>query len=205
MKKLFMFFTIAILALKLSAQPQSGRVLLSGNFSFTNLKTKEKDNPDYGANKNTLILLPRIGFSSTERFEIGAYGGINFSKTIYNSSTLDLVTKGYIIGLYLRHYLIVKKSGVFLQESIDYSHSKSTANGENEDRVNIFSIGISPGVYFYLTEHLSLETKIGWLGFTSQRTIPYDYLGVQHPTRINNSTAIQLNTQTILFGLTITL
>jgi len=121
----------------------------------------------------------------------------------FPSINRDNIEKSFAFGFYLRNYITVNQGGLFLEESMSFGFSKSEFIDfeDNNTSSRSFSIGISPGIYYYLTEKIALEAKIGWLGYKTKREI-YSYRDYD---RVFNESGVSINPQNITMGIIFTL
>lgn len=203
MKKVFLFALAAFFTSGLLAQPRSGDFILGGEFFLGFRKGKTKENVMTQDRDHTLLItaLPRFGYLLSGRLALGVYGGVDYSRTRWDDETsYEDVEKTFSFGLFMRHYLNEGQGGVFLEETMGFGcYKPEAADYLPARRERNFSVGIAPGVYFYATERLALEAKIGWLGFESRHRY-YDELEKDF---IASEFGIRFSPQDISLGITI--
>ena len=176
----------------------SGRALLGGGLSLGISDTENDDgntpastfkaessyfniSPDYGKFYNECWMIG-VSLILGYRHEVSTNAGPNF--------TNRRVQRNNIMGptLFLRRYCpITPRFGAFVQPEISYRYTRANLQDEfqngpdpNETSTNITrahsgGIATQGGLYYFITEHLSLETNLLRAGFTwSQAVIEVD-------------------------------
>jgi hypothetical protein len=160
MKKFFAIAVVALIALTANAQTWIG-----GSVGFDWAKSKND-----GAKANTAWeIAPEIGYDIDETWAVAVKLGITSTQKGDN----DAVT-GFIINPYARYkFANVDKLTFFLDGGLAYKTY-------GKDNGNSFGIGIKPGVAFKVAEGVSLEAKLGGLGWTtfSEEAGNYDRFGL---------------------------
>ena len=174
MKNYLMIITLLALGLSASAQPVAGKFFAGGSLSISASTDKSKiDGTTTTDNTNFQFgLNPLAGYFLSDRIAVGLGLGLNTSVTKYPDNIPDKSTTAtFYIEPFGRYYLISGKAGLFAQASISMGVGNTKVHYENASvETNHLSLdaGVSPGLYYYLTERLALEATIGWIGFETQ-------------------------------------
>jgi hypothetical protein len=171
--------SVATLFLSLTgfAQVCKGKWLVGGGFdSFTRTNTMTSPAAE---NKNSSVSIsPRVGYFFADRWAVGI--APNYSNYKYKDSIVTNKGSGYGIGAFVRYYQpIGEKLGIFGQlNGISYSVGSSELDhiDDAQSRKNKYqSVGvgafIQPGIVYFITPKIGLETSIGALnlGYSSSK------------------------------------
>ncbi|MBN1159142.1 MAG: hypothetical protein JXA61_07155 [Bacteroidales bacterium] len=209
MKHIPIVIIMLLLGGKMLAQPASGKLFLGGNISVYSMKDKSRIDATTQDNEITTMIsiLPGAGYFPGDRLAVGAYLGVNAEITKYPEPMVGDPEKYtgllYIVNPFLRYYLISGQGGIFAEASFKSSFGNAKIHftgGSFEYTVTQFSAGIIPGVYYYLTERLALEAKIGWMGFEIETLTDED-----DNKNIISSFGFDIYPSNISLGVTITL
>lgn len=167
MKKLFLFFVFAILALTGKAQTSAGTVVVGGGFDFVS------DSPENSNNQKTssFSFQPSVGYFVADHFVVGLDFAIITSKTSAGGTTTDK-TSTFAIGPYARYYKFLtdnEKVAFFGQADFAFAFGKDTPYVGSSTKSSAFSVGISPGFSYFFSKHWS-----GEIGFTGLRLTTSD-------------------------------
>ena len=207
MKNLIIISLLLVITTGSFAQPASGKMFLTGTFSVYTSKDKTRSNgtTQDGVTSTTIAVLPGAGYFLSDRMVAGTYLGINLSTDKdANPSFGDpgKVTQTILVfSPFFRYYLITGNGGIFTEASFSGGFGKHTSDyegGSVEYNSVSLSFGVSPGVYYYITDKLALEAKFGWLGF--------DSMSYKDDNKyISSGFGLQLYPDSFAFGLTIQL
>ncbi|MDR0294760.1 MAG: porin family protein [Prevotellaceae bacterium] len=131
-------------------------------------------------------IAPEFGYFITERFAVGLGAGFNYKSDKVGDNSTGTTIWG--VSPYARFYPIkAERFGLYLQAGVSFLSSKH----ENASKAsNMFYAGIRPGVSYNLSDSFAIHATFGDLGF-------WDLPGDQSIFGLN------LNTSTLLFGITI--
>lgn len=178
MRKLFL---IAVFAGGISlahAQTDQGTIMLGGglNFNTASSKTAGVDN----GTTTSFGIRPNVGYFISDNLAIGLGLGFNSSTTKTptaggGTGNDETVTSEFTVSPFVRYYSeIGDKAGAFLQGSVNFGSDKSKftpAGGATaESKGSSIGVGISPGVYWFITNHIGLESTIGGISFESSKS-----------------------------------
>lgn len=187
----------------LRAQPAGGNFFVGGHFSLYGTVDKSKDgNTTEKAGSATFFtLMPVGGYFLTSKVAVGAGLGFDIQVEKDPQSTIEKnSTSKFVINPFGRYYLTSGTGGVFAEASMGFSFgTNKTFTDEVVDTENVFgfSLLLSPGVYYYITPRLALESKFGWFGFMSNVT------GTGSDQKdIQNSFGIDFSPDSFIFGIT---
>lgn len=178
MRNLFVI-SVATLLLSLTgfAQVNKGKWLIGGgleSFSRTNTMT----NPGVENKSSQVSVSPRVGYFFADRWAAGIAPSYTYNK--YKDSLQTSKGNGYSIGVFVRYYQpIGEKLGIFGSlNGISYSAGSGELNHVNNalSRKNKYrSVGvgafIQPGIVYFITPKIGLETSVGALnlGYSSSK------------------------------------
>jgi hypothetical protein len=209
MKRISLIAVVMLLGYALNAQPAGGKLFVGGSVDFYHRLDKYKNSGGSSVdniNYTEISLWPTAGYFLNEKMAVGASLGfdviINKNPSAYTDKE---VTTEVGITPFFRYYLISGTGGLFA-EALVYAGIGSTKDTYNNgspsetDNLFAFSIGISPGAYYYITPKIALVGKFGWLGFSSDIT-KYESDNKDIDSRMEFS----LRPSTLSLGLNITL
>lgn len=178
------------------AQVTKGKWLVGGVFeSFT--RTNTVTNPAAENKSSQVLVSPRVGYFITNRWAVGI--APSYSSYKYKDSTVTNQGSGYGISAFVRYYQpIGEKLGIFGQlNGVNYSAGSGEMDyiDDAQNRKNKYqsvSIGafIQPGIVYFITPKIGLETSFGGLnlGYSSSKGED-EALGRTRETTNNNFTA----------------
>ena len=205
MKKFVCIAMLFCLAVSASAQPVAGKFFIGGNLSFYTVtdKTKTGGTTQSNSTDHYFTFLPMGGYFISDKLAVGARTGIDIQVYKTPDAFMDKeVVSTFVINPFGRYYLISGTGGLFAEASVYTGIGSDKEYYEAETfKSNIFnfSMGVSPGVYYYITSRLSLEAKFGWLGFETNVTSEDDTKDV------TNYFGLSIAPDSFMFGLTYTL
>lgn len=136
---------------------------IEGNFS---LNFRNSKNYDYDLKYFNLGFFPKLGYSINDNLIIGIGLGYQYSKTedentqnFNNESTINR----YSIYPYIKKYIpLGKKLAFHVQGEAKYSNFKNKDESTDDEYKNYsFFIGLRPGISYYLSEKILLQTNFG--------------------------------------------
>jgi outer membrane immunogenic protein len=203
MKLISTFMLLAFAGSVAISQPVPGKILLGGNFGI-NTGT-QVGNSDHS--ETTFDVFPMIGFITGTKMAFGARVGYTYQKLKIEDEKITYSAFG--LSPFYRYYFISEKGGIFMEamvssqfgvEKSEYYDGWLSETVTEKTKVTSIAIGISPGVYYYITPGISLEAKFGWFGFSDI------ILKDEDDDKISQeSFELSLNPQSISFGVTFTL
>ena len=165
MKKLITILGILLvtISLKSNAQLQQGNVLVGGDIADFNLGL------DKGGNFSFLIN-PKVAWFIRDNLAIGGYLVTGLS-TAKNAGT----SINYGVGALARYYLSAEQLNL-IRHTRFFFEGNVGIEGDNPavgDNTNGLGLGIGPGLAYFLTPNIGLETLLkynGIIGFGSKPT-----------------------------------
>jgi len=153
MKKIML--VVALMVATVSANAQ---VYVGGGLGFSSDKPQHAEGVDVKTTTSYHIL-PEVGYKLDDKLSVGIQLGYSHSKA--GEDKKDEFT----IAPYAR-YTFVKwgNVGLFTDAQFLYNHVK-----DGELKTNTWSLGLIPGVSIDVTKNLTFLTKIGWLGYKSEK------------------------------------
>jgi hypothetical protein len=170
MKHLMFILTLLAGGVYAGAQPVAGKFFVGGSFNLW----ASTDKSEFGG--TTVIdekhfsfdLSPRVGYFLSDRLAAGIGLGFSNSVTQFPDDDPDKRTRSrFYFEPFLRYYLISGKAGIFAEASVGtYVGKDKIFYDTTTDEWNNFGIfaGVSPGVYYFISEKLAVEAWIGWIG-----------------------------------------
>ena len=111
-----------------------------------------------GDDETSFGIAPEVGYNFNEKWAVG--GSLLFD----HSKSNGVKTNAFALAPYARYTFFRNDVlGLFVEGSIGFSTAGTNIDGDKN--VNGFQIGFRPGFLFDVTEHFSLVTKIGFLGY----------------------------------------
>jgi len=206
MKKFIVLLMALTAAGYLQAQPSAGNLFVGGSVGFSTSidKTKSGGTTHKDATTLNITVLPMAGYFLSDRIAVGARLGVDAEITKRPDNVLEKSTNtSFVINPFGRYYLISDKGGLFAEASVMVAPGSTKNHFENtttKSNTMFFSVGVAPGVYYYITEKLALEAKFGWLGF--ETNVSESGNDVKD---INNFFGLDISPDQFSFGLTYTL
>ncbi len=171
MKKIILTALVAVASLAANAQ-----IWVGGEVGFSADKTKE--NGEKLQNSASFRLLPEIGYTINDQFDIALLIGLDHGNARNINKGLETNYNSFILNPYARYKFA--KAGdftFFVDGGFAY---KYTHWSEEPDNQNEWVIAIKPGISYSLSEKVSLVAHVGDLGysFAKQGDIKYNKFGV---------------------------
>jgi hypothetical protein len=208
MKQIIIIVACFLQVIAIQAQPSGGSFFLGGTVGFSMSADKDvlNGNIDDKTTQYRYFAMPQAGFFIGERIAIGARIGYS-GQTYKNSPAETIQTVSYnnmlSFGPFFRYYVVNNKGGIFIESLMtaglgNYKLGFSEGELDNFNTYQI-TVGIVPGIYYFITEKLAVEARIGWLGYSFQ-TYQDDNLFDGDQKSNYNSTGISINPSSISFG-----
>jgi hypothetical protein len=186
---------------------EKGTWYTAGTISFTN-SDNDFERPDNSDNQKSFgfNLAPKVGYAIKNKLMVGIglnYGrtkneGLNTSEGISENS--ESLSQSFIISPFLRTYKGLSSNlALFLQGELGYS--RGWLSGTENDRPeftgnqNQYTIGVRPGLTYFMSKKLALETTIGSLVYSK-----FDSEGSEANTSSGSNFSLSLNTTDLFFG-----
>lgn len=146
MKKIFMSLAVALVSVCASAQ-----VYVGGTVGISSNKVGGGDS------KVAYKLMPEIGYQFNEKWSAGLDFGLQKGETCKIAEVGDATV--YQVAPYARYNFVNSKLiDVFVEGTVGYARV-------TKSDIDIFEIGLKPGVAVNLSDKFSLITKVGFLGY----------------------------------------
>lgn len=205
------------------AQFNKNRIMINGRCNFYSDKQERENSMNNNLSAFTADKISEgnlnlnIGYFLTDNFAIGGIFGTGLNKNIHSESfmgshsSLTATNTSFYSGVFLRYNQMIKQSkfGLFFQLNNLYGTGKM-----DEDRIyngipdpglykstnHMFKIGVTPGLMYFITNRLSIETSIGDLSYISSvsKNGPIGATEVQRASHFN----ADFSMATVYFGLT---
>jgi outer membrane protein W len=160
-----------------------------------------------------------FGYFIKDNFAVGITGGYqrnnydysSSNSNTYNSSNnkLHQINNIYNLGLFARYYKMINSSkfGIFIQANAQYTrgYGKSnqtysninvgnslpyTSNSEASNKTNSYDFGLTPGIIYFITNKIGIETSFGTIGYLSENV---KYYNKYNQIRKSNSEGFNIN------------
>ncbi|MFT5618058.1 MAG: opacity protein-like surface antigen [Arenicella sp.] len=219
MKSRTLFFSLLLIfSAQLGfSQIQEGAILLGGQFTFNVSET------DYGSNsfrdpseRTIFIIQPQLGFALSEKLIVGTslgYRNEKETRTDFFSggpSSIEATENLFAVAPFVRNYFeISEKFYFYLQGDASIGFGKATLEDENgnefqpEADLTAFSIGVRPGVSFFVSDKVALEAEFGFLGYSQEKSKQeFDFGGgnSEIAKTTDSNYGLSLNSTTFNFG-----
>lgn len=146
MKKLFMVAAMAVAALTANAQ-----VWIGGNLGVSSTSIEDTDK-----SITKFSVQPEVGYSLSDKWDVALALG-------YKYSNEDVKTNTFYIQPYAR-YTFYRK-GQFYAFCDGYLQYSTTDKSGSRDNLNTFGVGLTPGLGYDLTKHVTLVAHVGDLSY----------------------------------------
>ena len=211
MKKMLLFLSLIGMVSYTNAQTGSGTIMIGGGLHFNNSTEKNTvaGSTTDGPKTTSFGINPRVGYFIGENFALGVELGYSSDVTKENDPSPGVdetknTSSTFSIAPFVRYYSpIAEKAGAFLNASVGYSTGKNkfestdaggTTTSTDAD-ISGFDAGITPGLYWFITQKVGLEASFGFIGFSSSKTSDDD----DNETKTSNLD-FELDTRTIGLG-----
>lgn len=175
MKKIFLSAAALFVVGALSAQEsdttsegfKKGDAFITGNVGFSSRKNDISKG-------HSFTVMPTVGFFATDNIAVGAaltYMG----QTLKTNGVPDTKNNSYGAGLFGRYYFTPANTFSFFGElAASYNHSTSKVDGGDKQTGNGFGIQAGPGINYFVSPRLSLQSYVGLISYGSSTTkAPY--------------------------------
>lgn len=176
---------------------------LTFNYSY---QKNSEENTSVNPVAHNFVVAPSLGYALKNNLVLGAQiqflairqttDGDDFERQF----APDLQTYGFSFFPYLKKYVNINKVLLFnLQGGIGYESIKQEDYNANETiNINQFSVGVTPGLTFSLSNTLALVADFGFIGYSNAKT--KDSRDFVDDIKSNNF-EISLNASNVLVGL----
>lgn len=213
------FFIIAIfLCVSLQAQEQKnnerltidkGSWYLGGSVSVGYVNSDQTVNALDRNNKSTSFsFIPKAGYAVKKNLIAGLGLGYGYSKNknMYENPTTnemdntDGTSNSFTVSPFIRQYFPVgEKLAFYVQGEANYSKTNykyiDSNSGKQLSDGQQYFVGVRPGITYFISQKLALETSIGSLGYSKAKSTSDDN------TNKVDSFNFNLSTADLLFGL----
>ncbi|SNR39549.1 outer membrane beta-barrel protein [Lutibacter flavus] len=156
---------------------QKGTWNLGGNFTLNNSSSEINNNSSNTENNQFYVgFYPRVGYAINNNLIIGIGIGYEYhnNKNYYSETeSYNSDQNGIVVFPYIKKYFNVNEKFSFhlqgefrVSKSWNDNNSSINFNSYEENNSSLF-VGIRPGITFFLTEKIVLETSIGALGYST--------------------------------------
>jgi Outer membrane protein beta-barrel domain len=190
---------------------QKGTWNIDGEVSIKTANSESKSDVENSTKNETYFSFnPSMGYAIKNNLMIGmglgyGYGNNNLAFSDSSNRSFNNNSKKYSVFGYIKKYIPVgDKFSLNFKGELNFSKSKNNRNSvrnnlfeiQDDDTTNSVSIGISPGITYFLSKHFALESKIGLLGYTYSKT-----KGIGSLEGNSNRFNFSLNSAQLFFGI----
>jgi hypothetical protein len=187
MKKVLFIAAFAAISFTSSAQFAKGDSYISGGVGFSQAKTGSASTSNYA-------ISPNYGYFVTNNIAVGV--GLGFGgSTAKNAAGVKTVDASALsAGVFARYYTTPAKAFSFFG-NLGVNYTSGTDKIPATDvKTTGFGIAIAPGISYFVSNRLAIESTIGSLGYSTSKT---DVTGAVS----TNNLGLNLNLSSISFGL----
>ena len=160
-----MITSLLFLALPGFSQIQKGNILVGGNLANFNLGLAD-------GSPFSMSLEPKAAFFIRDNVAVGGY--VNFGLQTIPGGNGSLTTYG--VGALARYYLGAAEAPDFIKHSRIFFEGNAGISGKNVPNgssTNGLGLGIGPGIAYFITPNIGVETLLkynGLVGFGNETT-----------------------------------
>jgi hypothetical protein len=185
MKKHFIVVLLYVICIQAYSQPEKGRLITGGNIGF--FITSDDTKTDTSSIRNSTVrgvkFLPMAGYFLSNNIAVGVRTGIDYRKEETPQALSQKKLRTMVeINPFARYYFwkyssgnglfsVAGAVGLFTDLSLSAGFGREkqyTGTDIVSKKMQNLSFGISPGIFYYLTNRFSFEAKLGWIGFKSE-------------------------------------
>ncbi len=196
---------------------EKGSWNLGGDLSFRFADSDESTQTRFSESENSSIaVFPNVGYAVGKNLITGLSLGYGYSKTeSLNAQDGFEEFRGsgdrhtWTIAPYVRKFFpIGKKAAFYAQAEAGYSRSKAENEDDNtnltlnETTSKTYFFGLRPGLSYFVSNSLALETRLGFLGYTKTDVDFESDTGTPEGSASTDSIEFSLDSSNIFFGLT---
>ena len=205
MKKLLIVAFLVIYGTSVAQETDTKRIIPKGSwtiggnlgFSANNSEFSRELEDDIERKNHTYSLLPKIGYTISENLIIGLGLGYSFSKDDINDDNSK--TNSYNFTPYIRkHYGIGQNLSLFIQGEGNYEIAKQkNTNSNYENTSKSLFIGFRPGLNYFISKKVALETTIVSFGYKHRTS---EVTGSDNSKTDTNSFNFNIDSANLNFG-----
>jgi hypothetical protein len=228
MKTTLLIFTALVLSINSSAQLNKGSMMISGRFNYSKNNSTTKDTSIFASNPindgKSFNLNLSYGYFVADNIVVGIYGGygnsnsksentqFNGSGFIYNRNSFT--NSGLSAGVFSRYYKWLGKSkfAIFGSLTAGYNSGKqqqkqssqygaSIIENNSHADYSVMSIGFNPGLVYFFTKRIAVETSFGNMGYSTRLSRNYSANDSYSETRNSSfDTNLSLSLSNLYWG-----
>lgn len=176
-------FLIALLFVGWQASVYSqlgqGTFKVGGEFTVSSAqeKTKSNNNTSDGPTSTSFVVMPELEYFLAENFSAGLGIGYSFDKATTTSGSTEYTSKRGLFHLnpYVRKYFPLGNQVAFYGQAglgfaagtTKHETKVGSTTTTTETNSSSLSLGITPGIILNLSEKISIEAGLGFVGYTS--------------------------------------
>lgn len=165
-------------------------VFVSGSVGYSSQKTGDVKNSQFD-------VTPRVGYFVSDNFAVGGQLGYRSTENTYYDGIGMSESKNtaFEVGAFARYYRTpANQFSFFGQLNAIYTAGKTEYEGSGESKVSGFGFGLVPGISYFVSGHIALETTFGLLGYNTSKP---DEDGAESTNNFN----LNLNLNNVTFGI----
>lgn len=155
--------TIIIACLCMLANVANAQFWVGGQFHSSKGKSEYLDGNK--VKTRTFKLLPEVGYSLNDDWDIAVRIGIDYSKAKFSSDPKKAAS-AIVFEPYARYKLCeISNFDLFIDGGVGIENGDFFYNGQYYKSETLFGIGIRPGLRYKATDKLTLTATFGGLGY----------------------------------------
>jgi len=171
-------YTLCIISIAFLFSATHGQIIKGEKFIGGSVSAYGNDydnSTPYESSQANIFLTPKLGFPLNKSWVIGPLIGYSHSKNKNKSGQDQSLqeSNNYSAGAFVRKFHSFNQIvGIFAELEASYgsgkSKNRSEASGvvyENKSKVNLFVIGLKPGIYFKPGNRFLIEASLGNIGY----------------------------------------
>ena len=163
MKKIITTVMLAVAAICSTAQ--AGDFYLGGaaGFMHKSQKITPLAGPTYTQTTNEFSIMPELGYSFNDKWGVGGTIGYTYRNLAGQDTNFNL----FSINPYARFTYFRTSNdliALFIDGSVGFGIGSTSYNGDTSTAVT-YEIGFKPGIAINITDHFSIVSHIGFLGY----------------------------------------
>lgn len=177
-------FLMTVVATALVAVSANAQVYVGGNFGVASSKVKG------GESVTTYAVLPEIGYNLNKDWALGTTVGFGKGTPV----EIEGESSNYLtVAPYARYTFVHSKFvNVFMDGGFGYTHYNH-AGSPLSTSVDVWNVGLKPGVAVNLSSKFSFVAHVGFLGWKTSKP---DYDGAKS----SNAWGVDLDGNNVTFG-----
>jgi len=187
------------------SQTEIGKKFIGGQLNISEEDRSWESSSKGSHDQFDFSFRPNCGYFIKDNLAVGADLNFTNSTTHYVYENVDdskIKSNTYGLGVFARRYVsIYDNFKFFLNGRIGYDYTRESydsGNGDNTSHTNQISLGVAPGLVYFVNSHISIESQFGSLYYTHSDGVSEENSDAKSHS---NDYGISLNTTSLYFGL----